>query len=365
MGTDYYEILGVSKDADKITIKKAFKKLALKYHPDRAPEDKKEEYEKKFKEINEAVSVLGDDKKRQQYDQFGNADYSSGGFEGFDFSDIMSQFRSSSFGDFDNIFDHIFGGGRRNRASKGEDLVQEVTITLKEAYKGVKKKIHLNKLSNCPKCKGQGATEFKQCSHCHGSGYVKQTQRTPFGIFQQTGPCPYCHGQGKLPQNSCPECHGEGIIREKKDIDVKIPPGVDNNMKLRVPGEGQAGYNKGPNGDLYLIIYVQEDKFFERKGNNLHLTVPISYTQAVLGDKVEIPTMDGNVNLTIPPNTDSETIFRMKDRGMPDINGREKGDQMVKVKIEVPKKVTKKQKELIEKMNEESPLKSFVKKIFG
>ncbi len=366
---DYYKILGISKNASKDEIKKAFKKLALVYHPDRAPEDKKKEYEEKFKEINEAVSVLGDDKKRQQYDQFGSSSFQggAGGFEGFDYSDIMSQFRSGTFGNFDDVFDHLFGGeGRKSsRGRRGSDLAYELEITLEEAAKGAEKTIQLNKLERCTACHGKGALSFENCHHCHGSGYMKKTQRTPFGIFQQTGPCPYCHGRGELPQDSCKECGGEGLQRRKKKIEVKIPAGIDGGMQLRVAGEGEVGENNGSNGDLYVVIHLQPHKFFERKGNDLHLTIPISFTQAVLGDEIEVPTITGKATLKIPAGTASETVFRMGGMGLPDVHHGEEGDQMVKVKIEVPKKLSKKQIELIKQLHEEKPSKGFLERMFG
>lgn len=367
MGKDYYALLGIDKTVTKEQIKKAYKKLALKYHPDRAPDNLKKEYEEKFKEINEAAAVLGDDKKRQQYDQFGTDSFQGGnGFQGFDFSDIMSQFRSGMFGDFGDIFDHLFsGGGQRSSAQRGEDLVCETEISLEEVASGVEKEIKLNKLVHCSECHGRGALKFSSCHHCQGSGYLKKTQRTPFGIFQQTGPCPYCQGKGELPQDSCRSCGGEGLIRSKKNISVQIPPGVEDDLKLRVAGEGEAGLNGGPSGNLYLIIHVQEHPLFIRNGRNIHLTVPISYTQAVLGDEIEVPIIKGKALLTIPAGTASETVFRMRDKGLPELNTHYRGDQMVKVKIEVPQKLTKKQKELIAQLNEEKPSKSFLNRFFN
>lgn len=370
MGKDYYVLLGVQKNASKDEIKKAYKKLAMKYHPDRAPDDKKKEYEEKFKEINEAAAVLGDDKKRQQYDQLGSDSFQGGssGFQGFDFSDIMSQFRSGSFGDFDNIFDQLFGGGeggRRHSTQKGTDLLYETEITLEEVAKGVEKTISLNKLEHCPKCRGKGALQFEQCQHCHGSGYMKRTQRTPFGIFQQTGPCPYCHSKGELPQDSCSECGGEGLIRRKKNIDVSIPAGVEEGMRLRIAGEGEAGYNSGHSGNLYVLIHVADHSIFERENDNIHLTIPISFTQAVLGDEIEVPTITGKAVLTIPQGTQSETVFRMRGKGLPSLNSKNYGDQMVKVHLEVPTKLTKKQKELILQLQEEKPSRSFLERVFG
>src|SRR3989344_278625 len=373
---DYYQILGVQKSAAKEEIKKAFKRLAMQYHPDRASGDKKKEHEEKFKEINEAVSILGDDKKRQQYDQFGSAAFSGGaggsagaGFQqGFDYSDIMSQFRSGMFGDFDDIFDHLFGGsgcGGRQRARRGADLLYETEITLEEAYSGAPKTVSLNKLERCQECQGKGAHQFEQCHHCHGSGYMKRTQRTPFGLFQQTGPCPYCHGKGELPQDSCDDCAGEGLVRKKKNLEVSIPAGVEEGMRLRLQGEGQVGENNGPPGDLYVIIHLQEHKVFQRKGDDLHLTIPISFTQAVLGDDIDVPTIDGKAKLTIPAGTQSETVLRMRGKGLSSVKSETKGDQMVKVRITIPKKLTKKQVELVKQLQEEKPITSFIKKIFG
>lgn len=364
---DYYQTLGIERNSTKEQIKKAFKKLALKYHPDRAPEDKKKEYEEKFKEINEAVSVLGDDKKRQQYDQYGSASFQQGaGFQGFDFSDVMSQFRSGVFGDFDDVFDHLFGGrGRsKSRASRGQDLGYETIITLEEAAKGTKQELQLNKLESCPQCRGQGASQFESCHHCQGSGYMKRTQRTPFGLFQQTGPCPYCHGRGKLPQDSCPNCAGEGLVRKRKKIEVTIPAGVESDMRLIVRGEGEAGQQGGPSGDLYVLVQVQEHEIFERDGQDVLLTVPISFSQAVLGDEVEVPTLDGKAHLKVPAGTQSETVFRMRGKGLPSLHDGERGDQMVRVRIQVPKKLSKKQVELIKQLHEEKP-ESFLRRIFG
>ena len=372
---DYYQILGVQKNATKEEIKKAFKRLAMQYHPDRAPEDKKKEHEEKFKEINEAVSVLGDDKKRQQYDQFGSAAFSggtggsggAGSQQGFDYSDIMSQFRSGMFGDSDDIFDHLFEGSRggKQRARRGADLLYETEITLEETYSGASNTIHLNKLERCRECQGKGAHQFESCHHCHGSGYMKRTQRTPFGLFQQTGPCPYCHGKGELSQDSCKECGGEGLIRRKKELEVIIPAGIEDGMRLRVSGEGEIGEHNGQPGDLYVQVRVEAHKLFQRKGKDLHLTVPISFSQAVLGDEIEVPTIDGKAKLTLPAGTQTETILRMRGKGMPSLHSSEKGDQMVTVHVVVPAKLNKKQKELIKELHEEKPQHGFFKKIFA
>ncbi len=371
MSKDYYKLLGIEKSATKAEVKKAYKKLAMKYHPDRAPEDKKVEYEEKFKEINEAASVLGDEKKRHQYDQFGSDAFKGGGqggFSGFDFSDVMSQFRGGNFGDFGDVFDQLFGGsgGRRGqRARRGSDLLYETEISLEDVSAGKKQTISLNKLEHCEGCEGKGATKFESCHHCNGSGYVKRTQRTPFGLFQQTGPCQYCHGKGELPQDSCKKCGGEGLKRKKKEIEVSIPAGVEDGMRLRVSGEGEVGSPGGRSGDLYVQVHVKDHDYFKRNKGDLNITVPISYSQAVMGDEIEVPTIDGKADLKIPAGTSSETIFRMSGKGLPDVHYGGRGDQMVKVRIEVPKKLSKKQKDLIKQLKEEKPYKSFLKRVFG
>ncbi len=364
---DYYKKLGVERQATKDDIKKAFKKLAMKYHPDRAPDDKKKEYEEKFKEINEAVSVLGDDKKRAQYDQYGSAAFQPGaGFEGFDFSDVMSQFRSGTFGNFDDIFEHVFGGGgRRTRARRGADLLYETEITLEEAAKGAEKTIQFNKLEHCRACDGKGALKFETCHHCQGSGYLQRTTRTAFGIFQQSGPCGSCRGQGEVAQDSCAECQGEGLLRKKKKLEVSIPAGVESGLRLRVAGEGEVGEQNGPPGDLYLQVQIKNHPYFQREGMNLYLTVPLSFTQAALGDEIEVPTIDGKAILKIPAGTDSETIFRMQGKGIPSLRHTGRGDQLVKVKIEVPKKLSRKQMEQIKELHEEKASKGFLKRMFG
>jgi molecular chaperone DnaJ len=370
---DYYKLLGVEKSATKQEIKKAYKKLAMKFHPDRAPEGKKDEHEEKFKEINEAASVLGDEKKRAQYDQFGSTSFGGqggrgGGYSGFDYSDVMSQFRSGTFGNFDDIFEQLFGGGgsrRSVRRERGSNLLYETEITLKESFEGSLQSISLNKLETCVSCKGRGAKEFDQCTTCSGSGRIRQTQRTPFGLFQQTRPCHACHGRGESPRDKCKDCSGEGAIRKRKKIEVTIPAGIENGMQLRIRGEGEIGRNNGPPGDLFVQVHVKSHEFFKRRGNDLYLTVPISFTQAVLGDKIDVPTINGKAELKIPAGTDSETIFRMKEFGMPSVHDSSKGDQMIKVRIDVPKKLKKKQKSLLKELKEDKPSKSFLKRVFG
>lgn len=364
MSKNYYETLGVNKNATKEEIKKAYKKLALKYHPDRAPKDKKNEYEEKFKEINEAVSILGDEKKRSQYDQFGttaNQQGGSSGFQGFDFSDIFG----GGFGGFEDLFEHLTGGRRTrsSRARRGSDIAVEISVNLEEVELGTKKIITLNKLEKCKDCQGRGAHAFETCSYCGGSGVVTQTQRTPFGMFQQRGMCPACRGEGQTPKDKCSTCSGEGLIRRKRDLEINIPAGVEEGMRLRIAGEGQVGEKGGPAGDLFAIIHVKEHKVFVRDGNDIKLTIPISFTQATLGDEIEIPTITGKATLKIPAGTDSETVLKMRGKGLPSVHRNLKGDQLVKVKIQVPKKLSKNQKDLLKKFNEKKP--GFFEKIFG
>jgi molecular chaperone DnaJ len=370
MSNDYYDTLGVNKEATKEEIKKAYKKKAMKFHPDRAPEEKKKDYEEKFKEINEAASVLGDEQKRQQYDQFGTADPSFGGgsgFGGFDYSDFSG---GESF-DFGDIFDSFFGGGRRRRDGprRGSDLLYELEITLEEAAFGVDKPISIPRHETCDKCDGTGAkssSHIKTCDTCHGSGMHRKTQRTPFGIFQTNSPCNKCHGTGKIITELCGECEGKGRIKKTRKIDVSIPKGVDNGTRLRISGEGEAGEKGGPSGDLYVQIRVKEHKIFKREDNDIYLEVPISFVQACLGDEVDIPTLRGKIQMKIPASTQSNTMFRIKGKGISSLRGFGKGDEFVKVVVETPKKLTKKQKDLLkefDKLNKEKPLKSFLDKI--
>ena len=366
---DYYKILGVSKDATREEIKKAYKRLAKKYHPDVSKEADASE---KFKEINEAAAVLGDDSKRQHYDQFGTTEGMGGfDFSGFDFSDFMG---GSSF-DFGDIFDQflgggIFGRGRRRRGPKrGADLRYDLEITLEEAATGTTKTILVPKLETCDKCKGKGAvneSDIKTCDECNGTGTVRQARRTPFGMFQTTTTCRKCGGQGIVIKEPCPLCDGNGRIEKNKKIEVNIPAGVDNGIKLRVQDEGEAGELGGQHGDLYVFIHVEEHKIFRREDNDIYLDCPISFKQAVLGDNIEVPTLDGKAELKIPSGTQTDTIFRMKNKGIPDLHGYGKGDQMVRVIVQIPTKLSKKQKDLIEQFDKEfKNKKGFFDKMFS
>lgn len=389
MAKDFYETLGVPKTATKEEIRTAYKRLAKKYHPDINKDPNASE---KFKEINEAASVLGDDKKRSEYDQFGTvggqggpggAGGAGGGFSGFDFSNFG--FGSGSFGeefDFGDIFDAFTGGGfsgfgrrggGRRPSYRGSDLRYDTEITLEEAAKGASMQITLTKLEECKKCGGSGAEDPNSevsCPSCNGTGRVTRTQRTPFGIFQTTSVCPKCHGEGRIIETPCRECHGEGRVRATKKLTLKIPAGVDDSTRLRMAGEGEAGQKGGEPGDLYVFIRVKPHKLFERKGDDINLEVPISFTQAALGDTIDVPTLDSKAKLKIPPGTQTNTIFRMAGKGIPHLNSHGEGSENVKVVIETPKKLSRRQKELLEELAKESgsdskPNEGFFSRIFG
>lgn len=366
MSKDYYKILGVEKNATKEEIKKAYKKLAKKYHPDLNKEANAAE---KFKEINEAAAVLADDEKRSKYDQFGTADGPQFGQGGFDFSDFMNQ--TSGFGfDFDSIFESFMGGGmfgRRKRARRGYDLRYDLEITLEEAAQGTKKEIEIPHLVKCPDCKGTGAKsedDVIECPDCQGSGFVRRTARTPFGIFSTQSSCPRCKGQGTAIKNKCQKCKGEGRISKTTKLDIKIPAGAETGTNLRVPGGGEAGDRGADSGDLYIIIHVKHHKIFQRQGDDLFLEIPITFSQAALGAKIEVPTLEGKAELKIPAGTQSGTILRMKGKGIPFLHGSGKGSQLIKVNIKTPKSLNKKQKELLKEFDKTLGKKKFFNKLF-
>jgi len=354
---DYYKILGVSKDASKKEIKKAYKRLAKKYHPDLNKEDP--DAVEKFKGVNEAASVLGDDNKRQQYDQFGAAgSQSSGygqGFGGFDFSDFAGGGGSFDFGD---IFDALFGGGGRNRRSagqqRGSDLRYDLEIELEDAAFGAAKTIIIPRLEQCKKCKGTGAeseADIEICSQCHGSGMVTQMRRTPFGMFQSTTTCPRCRGQGKEIKKECPVCDATGLVKKTRKIEIEIPLGAEDGTRLRVTGEGEAGEKGGPSGDLYVVIHIRPHKIFERHGNDLFLEAQISFTDAALGGEINVPTLDGKAKLKIPSGTQTGTVFRMNGKGILNMRGLGTGSENIKVTIEVPTRLSSKQKKMLEEFD--------------
>jgi len=353
---DYYEILGVSRDASPEEIKKAFRRLALKYHPDRNPGDK--EAEEKFKEINEAYACLSDPEKRRQYDHFGTTFGEGPGFGPFTttFSDV-----------FEDLFEDFFGvftGRRTPRPQRGEDLRYNLTINLKESAFGTEKIIEIPKTEACADCAGTGSAGRKPslCPTCKGTGQVRYQQ----GFFTIAKTCGRCHGRGQVIADPCKKCHGTGYVSRMKALSIKIPAGVETGSRLRVRGEGERGQNGGPPGDLYVYITVEEHPFFKRDGNDIRCEVPISFPQAVLGGEIEVPTLDGTTKLKIPPGTSSGTEFVLKGKGIQKLHGHSRGNQIVKVFIDVPKKLTPRQRELIEELARitgEDTEKSFMDKI--
>ncbi len=347
---DYYEVLGVERGTDKKDIKKAYRKLAMKYHPDVNDEP---EAADKFKEISEAYAVLSDEEKRNTYDQFGHA--GMGGYSNEDifrnvnFDDI---FRGFGF-DFGDIFDMFgFGGGqRRSRAERGADVYYDLSITLEDAAFGLEKDIEVSHKKVCPACEGSKAepgTNTRQCERCGGTGQVQHVNQTPFGQFVNIRPCSQCRGEGVIIENPCHECRGTGIVREKSTIHIKVPPGVEDGSRLRVPGEGDTGKRGGPPGDLYVLINVKLHKLFERHGSDLVYEMPISFVQASLGDEIDVPTLGEEiVSLKIPHGTQPGTSFRIKGKGMPHLRWNGKGNLYVKAKVIVPKNLSPKQKELL------------------
>jgi len=346
---DYYEVLGVSKDASASEIKSAFRQLAKKYHPDVSKEP---DAEKKFKEVQEAYEVLGDENKRKQYDQFGHAAFEQGA-GGFNGSGGFGGFDASGF-DFGDIFDNIFGGGfgggfsshSRNSAQQGADRLMRVRLTFEEAVFGCEKDIKLEVTEKCDECNGKGGTGEETCPDCHGSGTVTQEQRTLFGTFMSKTTCSKCNGKGKVYKNKCSNCHGTGRVVKNKVITVNIPEGVDTGNRLRISGKGEAGINGGPNGDLYLEFVVEKHPYYNRDGDDIYLKVPINITEAVLGAKKEIPTLFGNVVLTIPEGTNTGDKQRIRGKGI------NKGDMFIIMDVRVPKKISKDQKKLFEELED-------------
>ncbi|MGB1144436.1 MAG: molecular chaperone DnaJ [Glaciecola sp.] len=344
---DYYEVLGVSKSATEREIKKAYKKLAMKYHPDRTQGDKG--MEEKFKEIQEAHEILTDGQKRGAYDQYGHAafDQSRGGYQGggggADFGDI-----------FGDVFGDIFGGGRsgggRARARSGSDLRYNLELSLEEAVKGKEVEIRVPTMVECEPCNGSGAkkgTSAKTCSTCHGNGQVQMRQ----GFFAVQQACPTCGGKGKVIGDPCSPCRGQGRVEETKTLSVKIPPGVDTGDRIRLSGEGEAGEQGAPAGDLYVQVNVREHKIFQRDGNNLYCEVPLSFTTAALGGEIEVPTLDGKVKLKVSSETQTGRMFRLRGKGVKSVRSSSVGDLMCKVVIETPVNLSNKQKELLEEFD--------------
>lgn len=361
---DYYEVLGVQKTATDDELKHAYRTLAKKYHPDLHPDDK--EAESKFKEVNEAYEVLSDKDKRQKYDQFGFAGVDpnygagqsagAGGYRTYGGTGYGGGFGGFS-ADMGDIFDAFFGGGStRSNASnanaprRGQDLRSEMTISFMEACKGTKKNVRVSRYDTCPDCKGTGCKGGSQpdtCPDCHGTGTVRINQRTAFGTFQSTQTCQRCGGRGKIIREACTTCQGQGRVRSNLSREVEVPAGIDDGQTLRVPGAGNCGVNGGGFGDLNIAVHVTEDEIFEREGNDIYTEIPISYLQAVLGDEITVPTIDGNVKYTVPAGTQTGTVFRLRGKGVKRLYKNDRGDQFVTVKVEVPKNLNKKQADLL------------------
>ena len=366
---DYYDVLGLSKNASEDDIKKAYRKLAKKYHPDI---NKEADAEEKFKEVNEAYEVLNDPQKKATYDQFGHAGLENGGmgsgFGGF----------SGGFGDLGDIFESFMGGGfsnfgfggRTSRQSgpiKGENRYMQMSIEFLESVKGIKKTINISVDKKCDACDGSGAkskSDIFTCKTCGGSGKVTRQNRTPFGIMQSVGECPDCYGTGKTIKNRCTKCSGSGYNNVKESVEVNIPAGISSGQQVRIQGYGERGINGGPNGDLYLEIIVKSHKYFQREGNDIYIEVPISAIDATLGAKIDVPTCNGDVSLTIPPGTQPGQKLRLKGYGVKSLRTSAVGDQYVIVRVEVPTKLSKEERELYEKLqsiNSESIFTKFKK----
>ena len=357
---DYYEVLGVQKNASADEIKKAYRKCAKENHPDLHPGDTA--CEQRFKEANEAYEVLSDPDKRAKYDQFGFAAFDPSGFqssaEGFGgFADILNDLFGGGFGGFGGGFGDIFGGGaaRRNGPRQGESVRSSVTISFEEAAFGCTKELDVLKVEQCSKCGGSGAAEgttAETCTNCKGSGVVMQTQRTPFGVMQSQTACPHCGGKGKIIKEPCPTCKGKGMVRRSRKVKVEIPAGIDHGQTISLRGLGSAGINGGPNGDLLVTVSVREHKDFQREGSSVLYELPISIVQASLGAEVEVPTLDGKVKYTIPEGTQSGSVFRLRGKGIPYLRGSGRGDQYITVTVETPRGLNEKQKELLRQLGE-------------
>ena len=347
---DYYEVLGVDKNADQAAISAAYRKLAMQYHPDRNPGDK--EAEAKFKEAAEAYDVLHDAEKRARYDQYGHAGMDAGMGGGTQFHDVNDIFEA--FGDMFGFGD-LFGGGRRSggrqRPRRGGDVRCFVKLTLNEAATGVKKTVTFKRHEHCKTCSGTGAkagSEPETCPYCNGRGQIVQSQ----GFFSVQSVCPKCHGTGKIIKDPCPDCRGSGLTEVSVERDIEIPAGIDDSTQMRIQGEGEPSPNGGPNGDCYVSIQIAEHPIFTRDGNNLVCRVPISYAQAALGATIDIPTLDGTEPFEIPAGTPTGEVFRLKGKGMPALRSHRIGDLLAQVYIDVPKKLTKEHEEILRKLAE-------------
>lgn len=351
---DYYEVLGIDKSADEGAIKRAYRQLAKKYHPDMNPGDK--EAERHFKEINEAYDVLSDPDKKAKYDQYGHAAFEAGGGGYGDFSGFGGM-------DFDisDIFSSFFGGGMggsgsaRRGPTRGEDINVRLSLSFEEAVFGVKKEISYQRIQKCSTCSGSGAakgTSPKTCTTCNGSGRVRVQQRTPLGIMQTQKTCDACHGSGKIVEKPCEDCRGNGYIRASKKLEVSIPAGIDDGQRVVLSGQGSDGRDGGPAGDLYIYVSVKPHPVFEREGTDIYCEVPISFTEAALGAEIEIPTLDGHEKFEIPEGTQTGTTFTLRQKGVPVVNSKNRGNLNITVTVEVPKNLTGEQKDLLRKFAE-------------
>ncbi len=354
MKKDYYEILGVSRDAPSDEIKKKYRKLALKYHPDK---NKSPEAEEKFKEISEAYAVLSDDEKRKLYDTYGHEGIDSRFsrediFSGVNFGDVFSE----GFGDF---FDFIFGGGgvgrKGRRPRRGSDLRFDLKITLEEAFKGGEKLVSFSKLETCEVCGGTGAEKGlkKQCPKCRGSGNISFTRQTLFGVVSQYATCPSCKGSGEIITNPCKSCNGSGRVQVRRKLKIKIPAGIEDMARLRIEGEGEPGEAGAHHGDLYVVVHIKPHEFFRREGNDILCDIDITFSQAALGDEIEVPALDRMAKLKIHPSTQTHTVFKLKGEGIPYLNSSRRGNLYVRVIVKTPEKITPEMKAIFEKMAEE------------
>ena len=358
---DYYEVLGVSKSATDAEIKSAFRKLAKKYHPDL---NKEPDAADKFKEVQEAYEVLSDEGKRKTYDQFGHAafDQNMGGGAGGNPYGSYGGFNTSGFGfddiDLGDILSGMFGGGfssrkkNQNRPTKGEDVLYKMEIDFKDAVFGTKKDITLDLTESCSTCDGKGGFNEKTCETCHGSGRIVKQQNSLFGVFQSQTVCPDCGGTGKSYERRCTDCKGQGKVRKRKTVTITIPAGVDTGTQIRIKEKGEAGFNGGPNGDIYVEFEVRDDELFNRNENDLYLILPITITEAVLGCTKDVSTLDGDIKLTIPAGSQNNDRLRIKGRGVPIVNSSKRGDLYILLNVLMPTKLDKKQKKLFEELSE-------------
>ncbi len=366
MPKDYYDVLGVDEDVSEDEIKKAYRNKAKKYHPDMNPGLDKEEAEEKFKEVTEAYEVLSDPDKRAQYDRFGH----TGPSQGFDFSNQDYERARSAFSDssFDDIFDLFFGEGRRRggsqsqtAAQKGEDLQRKLRISLEDVAKGTRVKFSIPRFVKCDRCDGSGVkpgSSKRTCPHCNGRGEIRQKQQTMLGSFVNVQVCPKCGGSGKVIDKPCPKCRGEGRTKEKTEISVKVPPGVKDGSRLRIKRKGNVGRQGAPAGNLFIIVDIKEHKTFIRKGDDILTTVPVQFTQLTLGDTIKVPTLDGVEEVEVEPGTQSGEKIRLRDYGIPHLNNRSRGDQIIRLKGVTPTNLGSEERELMERLNEllDSPI---------